>query len=201
MNLSDAYDASSEVRKSIAKLFENQYPGEKFEDESYEYRFEEFGDDPAVAKLKKELFKQQHGCSPEEKAFDMELHQWFESKKKGGGVREHALERILGEDPSFEYELREVKKEMYAEKHGEEVEVPLDCFDDVECDGFEDEIYQFAESGVVKVKDHENADGYVTVISSYKDIAFQASCVESDESPWFDSLDEAESRITQQGVW
>jgi len=48
---------------------------------------------------------------------------------------------------------------------------------------------------------HESAEGYVTVIYTYKEEKFQVQCVEGDTSPWFDSLGEAESWILRQGVW
>ena len=57
------------------------------------------------------------------------------------------------------------------------------------------------EDDVEEFQTHESAEGYVTVIYTYKEEAFKVSCVEGDESEWFDSLDEAKSWIIREGVW
>ena len=57
------------------------------------------------------------------------------------------------------------------------------------------------EDDVEVFRTHESAEGYVTVIYTYKEEAFKVSCVEGDESPWFDSFAEAQGWIISEGVW
>jgi len=100
--------------------------------------------------------------------------------------------------------LEALKDKLYENKYGEPPMVDLDWFRDRVRDGefhdFDDEINQFVESYVEQFEVHKSPDGYVTVIYTYKEIAFQARCVEGDESPWFESPEEAESWIFSQGV-
>jgi hypothetical protein len=98
-------------------------------------------------------------------------------------------------------EVRRLLEELYEKKYGKDCPEMREPWSGEDSDEFHDEIDQFAEYAVEEVSAHENVNGYVTVIYGYKDLAFQARCLESHHSPWFRSLSEAEEWIMENGVW